>query len=154
MPVTCHHCFELCRHVLSSKLAGTHPPSTYLHIPPFACRPATTNEHHTICSISDPIDYTCPPAIAMPASVVRKSHVCRLFVLSSCGFSRGACRDWSFAVNYLKRLLCRRIVYERSESIYESQIDFWSTFLSRFCNCDFVMYMNYYFLIYWTFILH
>lgn len=48
MPVTCHHCFEPCRHVLSSKLAGTHPPSTYLHISPFACRSATTNEHHTM----------------------------------------------------------------------------------------------------------
>lgn len=46
MPVTCHHCFEPCRHVLSSKLLGTHPPSTYLHIPSFSCRPAMTNEHY------------------------------------------------------------------------------------------------------------
>lgn len=30
MPVTCHHCFELCRHGLSSKLAGTHPLSPSL----------------------------------------------------------------------------------------------------------------------------
>lgn len=32
MPVTCHHLFELCRRTLSSKLAGTHPTSTHLHV--------------------------------------------------------------------------------------------------------------------------
>lgn len=99
MPVTCHHCFEPCRHVLSSKLAGTHPPSTYLHIP--------CHDQWTLCSISDPIGYTCPPATAIPGSVARTSRICRLFVLPSCGFSHSACRDWSSAVDYPKRLLCR-----------------------------------------------
>lgn len=44
MPVTCHHCFELCRHALSSKLAGTHPSLRLPACP--ACRSAMANEHH------------------------------------------------------------------------------------------------------------
>lgn len=93
MPVTCHHCFELCRHALSSKLAGTHPPPSLTCMSlPLVVLPWQMNT--TVCSISNLIGYIRPPAMAR-FSLKNESHMQVVCSVIMRVFWRGVCRDRS-----------------------------------------------------------
>lgn len=108
MPVTCHHRFEPCRRALSSKLAGAHPLSARRVplSPPSSltlASPTGANERN-VCSISDPIGYIRPPAIARFSPRGQNLHAGYLSCYAgSHTMSRSIPR-----VDYPKRLLCER----------------------------------------------